>query len=69
MTEGTPEDELVEDVEPQLDDPDPEEYEAEGDDAVSGATGTVYEGPEGEREPAVTPHDTTLDEPDEDGAG
>ena len=36
--------------------PDPEEYESEGDrDAVSGDTGTVYEG---EGEPAETPHDT-----------
>jgi hypothetical protein len=39
--------------------PDPEEYEAEGDDtAVSSATGTVYEGVPGEAEPAGTPHDS-----------
>lgn len=69
MTDAKPEDELVEDVEPQLDDPDPEEYEAEGEDAVSGDTGTVYEGRDGEQEPAVTPHDTTLGESDEDSAG
>ena len=41
--------------------PDPEEYESEGDaGGVSGDTGTVYEGA---GEPAVTPHDA---EPEDD---
>ena len=40
--------------------PDPEEYDAEGDrGAVSGETGTVYEG---EGEPAETPHDSELED-------
>jgi len=57
MTEVPPE-ELAPD-EPD-EEPDPEEYEPEGEGAVSGDTGTVYEG---EGEPAVTPHDS---EPEDD---
>jgi hypothetical protein len=61
MTDGTPEDELVEDAEPLLAEPDPEEYEpASGE--QSSDTGTVYEGQEGDREPAVTPHDDLPDD-------
>jgi hypothetical protein len=57
MTE-VPEEELAPD-EPS-EEPDPEEYESEGDRAaVSGETGTVYEG---EGEPAVTPHDAELED-------
>ena len=70
MTDGTPEDELVEDAEPELHQThDPEEYDAEGDSAVSGATGTVYAGPDGDREPAATPQDDAPDEDDAGGAG
>lgn len=58
MTE-VPEEALAPD-EPE-DEPDPEEYEPEGDTgAMSGETGTVYEG---EGEPAVTPHD--AEQPDD----
>jgi hypothetical protein len=56
MTEVPPE-ELAPD-EPE-EKPDPEEYEPEGEEAVSGETGTIYEG---EGEPAVTPHDEETDE-------
>jgi hypothetical protein len=42
--------------------PDPEEYEAEGEGAVSGDTGTVYEG---EGEAAVTPHDSEPEDEQE----
>lgn len=55
MTDGTPEDE------PLLDRPDPEEYEPDAG-AQSPDTGTVYEGQEGEQEPAATPHDDLPDE-------
>lgn len=39
------------------DEPDPEEFEPEGETATSGETGTVYEG---QGEPAATPHDTAI---------
>lgn len=58
MTDAAPEDERAEQVvhdEPEQ----PEEYLAEGEDAVSGDTGTVYEGG-GEHEPAVTPQDADV---------
>ena len=63
MTDAAPEDELAEDS--VSDAPDPEEYDAEGDSAVSGDTGTVYEGVEGDRAPQATPHDDELVDEDE----
>jgi hypothetical protein len=66
MTDGTPEDELVEEAEPLLAEPDPEEYEPDAG-AQSTDTGTVYEGQEGDREPAATPHDD--DQSDDGTAG
>ena len=55
MTEPTPED-----LEPTLEQPDPEEYEpGERTRAVSDATGTVYD-PLGE--PDSTPHDDVPEE-------
>lgn len=48
------------DLEPEVtDEPQPEEYEPDGEAAVSPDTGTVYEG---EGEPAVTPHDAEPEE-------
>ncbi len=45
------------------DEPDPEEYESAGEaGAVSGDTGTVYEGA---GEPAATPHDDEPSDEDE----
>lgn len=64
MTDGPPEDELAEAAEPTMGEPDPEEYEAGGDDTVSPDTGTVYEGTA--HEPAATPHDTAAREAAED---
>ena len=64
MTDGPPEDELAEEV-VHDEGADPEEYDADGDAARSGDTGTVYAGQEGDREPAETPHDTTYDDADD----
>jgi hypothetical protein len=66
MTDGPPEDELAEEV-VHDEGADPEEYDADGDNAQSRDTGTVYEGTEGDREPAETPHDTTDDDEGTDG--
>ena len=66
MTEQTPEDELA--AAALADGPDPEEYDAEGEAAVSPSTGTVYDGPEGDQQPAATPHDDTPDDSDAEDA-